>query len=130
MKTASLELSKELYELSGWEDTVWDWSTANGKLMYRTGSSMFHRDDYPAYDLGYLLRKLENIEETIILRYNNPARMGAVALPQWNGQYTVATARMQQRDYPIAATPEDAVASLCVALFKQGILTKEKPDEQ
>lgn len=131
MNVASLELCTELYGLSGWEaNHEWGFIAAHAE----TDPEPYEIDNgepvCPAYDLGYLLRQLENIEETIILRYNNPARMGAVALPQWNGQYTVATARMQQGDYPIGDTPEDATAKLAIELFKQGILTKEKPDEQ
>ncbi len=106
---ANQELCKELYELSGWTVLGFadGWHSGNGS---------------PAYDLGYLLRKLEDSGETIILRYNNPENMTAIALSDWNKQYTAATVSMTQGSYPIASTPEDAACKLAIELFKQGVL--------
>jgi hypothetical protein len=65
MNVASLEPCKELYELSGWNDTeFWyaetlnepphNWTLGNNRLTIgMTGGRQL-----PAYDLGYLLRKL------------------------------------------------------------------------
>jgi hypothetical protein len=46
--TASLELSKELYKLSGWEYLSHQWMSP-------------FDDEHPVYDLGYLVRKLSPI---------------------------------------------------------------------
>ena len=63
MNTASLELCKELFELSGWDGTAYEHELLNGKHYTRTlpVKEMTHFDQntyIPAYDLGYLLRKL------------------------------------------------------------------------
>src|SRR5947209_7446569 len=52
MTTASLELSKELFEVSGWEGTEKNHYSA----LKGDGKGNFSRDWIPAYDLG-ILRK-------------------------------------------------------------------------
>ena len=99
MNVASLELSKELYELSGWEAGYMDW----------------HYDEYvrrvgPKYDLGYLLRKLP--EQTHVYF------TGTSWATTWNKPYK---SRSTSSD-----SPENAAAKLAIELFKQGILTKER----
>ncbi len=68
MNVASLELCKELYKLSGWNDLEDAWhkgSPINGGDYV----SAYHGEDYekklflaPAYDLGYLLRNLTAVK--------------------------------------------------------------------
>jgi hypothetical protein len=63
--------------------------------------------DIPAYDLGYLLRKLP--QPYSIMAYST-GRLVAV-----QGEVTAT-----------ADTPEDAAAKLAIELFKQGILTRSE----
>ena len=57
---ANLELCKELFEISTWSSTekYWyqDWILQNSWKVGHLGQA--HEKNYPAYDLGYLLRKL------------------------------------------------------------------------
>lgn len=76
-------------------------------------------DDYsdwcPAYDLGYLLRKLKQG-----LKYGLDDIGIDLALDQWEARHkALGTPTICE-----ACTPEDAAAKLAVELFKQGILTK------
>lgn len=99
INVASLELCRELYELSGWEDgyeSTMDW---HQPVDGSRGA--------PAYDLGYLLRKLplgelRNRDGLYSAWQNNSANVA----PQY------------------AETPEDAACKLAIELFKQGVLTK------
>lgn len=98
---ASFELCKELYELSGWESGQW--------VNVNTGTKLDGR--YPAYDLGYLLRKLPTTEI-----YHGRNKTGDYKA-EW---------RFYGGDSKVirfwAATPEDAACKLAIELFKQGIL--------
>lgn len=110
MNVASLELSQQLYELSGWRNTTntfgssrerLDWiQTDNGKGWY-----------LPAYDLGYLLRRIPGY-----CHLEHSAETGKMLWMAYHSE--------QNTQY--AETPEDAVAKMCIELFKQGIL---KPEE-
>jgi hypothetical protein len=122
MNVASLKLCKELYELSGWIETpfAYDISYADNWLRHiedfpknsreRQGVSMI-----PAYDLGYLLRKLPMSVE---IRNHHLDKLKGVVRGGWAGD-------MMTRQHLMADTPEDALCKLCIELFKQGILTKE-----
>ena len=163
MNIASLELSKELYELSGWgynfhyygegkhDRTERMWRHWQAK---RTGSEWWTTlDDYdvmgdcrdpfdgrrptgithdvlervPAYDLGYLLRKLPPVIQ-------DPYDKVFKHLQLWiNGDATVHVGYVEPyaHDDKVAYaqhadTPEDAACKLAIELFKQGILTKEQ----
>lgn len=123
MNVASLELCKELYELSGWDDTTYYWHSlishdmkrwSDYKLQDYKPDSDFGMKVLPAYDLGYLLRKLQNglelDEVSLDLLYNN---------------YTCRTTWNRHKNYSEEAdTPEDAVCKLTIELFKQNILVK------
>lgn len=100
MDVANLDLCKELYELSGWGDATLDdmlplhpdWREVhppNPKLI----------NFIPAYDLGYLLRKL---------RYANTKA------------YIKADQKLEQ--LMMSERQEDYAASWLIELFKQGIL--------
>jgi hypothetical protein len=120
MNVASLELCKELYEQSGWNDTeydycrnkgdewdVWD-QTAQGEYSYPG----FERS-VAAYDLGYLLRKL-------------PDWLDWHLSPNPEVGYWMSSNNVEDNVPRVdAATPEDAAAKLAIELFKQGILHKE-----
>lgn len=68
----------------------------------------------PKYDLGYLMAKLpkrtEDIRDTVMLGRATDNR-------GWSVVYRDTVC--------IADTPEDAACELAIALFKQGILTRE-----
>jgi len=101
MNTASLELSKELYEVSGWD---------NGWYSY-WGRGVVARDSTeqricPAYDLGYLIRKFKGYGG-IEIRYGDTG--------------CIATSHVWSIE---SDTPEDAVSLLAIELFKQGILKR------
>jgi len=113
MNTANLELCKELYEVSGWRGTEKRWQ---GSLQFPDNCVAVLLDNCdgdgiaPAYDLGYLLRKLQ-------------------------GQKRASVSRLLSRDMWVAScvgirknceagTPEDAACKLTIELFNQSILTK------
>lgn len=122
---ASLELCKALYTRSGWNDTHWCWTSPNPQSAF-VGElpKDFAQRNYPllipAYDLGYLLRKLPSESWT-----------GFVSV---TGQRCQALAFMYGNASKIAEcsanTPEDATAMLALALFEQGLLYKEGGRQQ
>lgn len=135
MHVASLELCKELYELSGWDDCD-NW--ASHKDMAFISDDTFlemnpkWQKEAPAYDLGYLLRKLPAaITPAVDLKkvaikdmgtyflYIQKSHDGAVA--SYNKvQNSLATLYIKSAD-----TPENALCALAIELFKQKILTRE-----
>jgi len=121
MNVASLENCKELFELSGWTDVDLSGWTKDEYPEHNKGTFVSTSPIYgksftylcPAYDLGYLLRKLPsgyqlNLDTTMsgsrIYWFENFAGDGA---PQQT------------------STPEDAAAKLAIELFKQNILRPE-----
>jgi len=119
---ASLELSRELHELSGWEDTRYYYHSLISHDMKRW--SEYKLQDYrpdndfgmrivPAYTLGYLLRKLPNFTEVQNIGFDG------------ENEWRVMRHDVRRNPFCIARTPEDAAAKLCIELFKQGILQKE-----
>lgn len=126
MNVASKELCQELHELSGWSGGEYTWyETLKGVIEsgieaieseWGSGTPKFI---CPAYDLGYLLRKLPR-------RLNDDYRLTiqTVVFPQWCASYDelegIGCAHESYGD-----SPEDAAAKLCIELFKQGILGKE-----
>lgn len=136
MNVASLELCKKLYELVGWEDTLYyvyertdpkslvePHLIGNSKMgiTVRNASTGFDEDEYdiliPAYDLGYLLRKL-------------PATIDSDCLVvetldgDWYFHYLSDEYISDGRIYASAGTPENAAAHLAIELFRQGVLTR------
>lgn len=122
---AVLSICKELSEISGWGDTYWNYSRSSHYkdtepehpfVLGHRGSveTQELKERYPAYDLGYLLRKLpertENIRDTVLLGRATDNKV-------WSIVY--------QDLCCIADTPENAAAELAIKLFKQGILKKE-----
>lgn len=101
MNVASLDLCKELYELSRWDsdglDTPYDVSPTGDVSRSDMGG-----DDYeiiPAYDLGYLQRKLAHT-------HPYPKEITDSRIVEiWLAEY-----------------PEDAACKLAIELFKQGVL--------
>lgn len=110
MNTASLELSRKLYELSGWFDT--DFVVDPTSRATSITTAITNTEDapwLPAYDLGYLVRKIQS----------NGVMVRAHAGSQW--------VVMVNPDYIVYAdTPEDAVAMLCIKLFEMGVLKENQ----
>ena len=113
MNVASLELCKELYEVSGWKNTEYFYSSENKVHRTQIEDDDFYGEIWPAYDLGYLLRKLP--QPTYIYGLGD-----AYSYPQWIAKATHQNIVGEQK----AETPEDATAKLAIELFKQGVLTK------
>ncbi len=122
MNTANLENCKKLYELSGWTEAnnFWmlmvsgDWRIIPPDYP---AEIEINKACYPAYDLGYLLRKLQ--PELEYLRPNT-VQTGWVA--KW-----VET--NSEKDLIFAYTPEDAACLLAIKLFEEGILEPPKEVE-
>lgn len=119
---ASLELCKGLYELSGWSDCKFYWSmmVERGEEVPGEEYVMYNLHDYtnikhgqynfPAYDLGYLLRKLPT--DCLISVYE-----------QGKTYYCMKDTSGAESTYDVEAnTPEDAACKLAIELIKQGVL--------
>lgn len=129
MNVASLELCRELYGLSGWADASFyyyrdDKSGVAGIKQWHVQVDPTKEFVNHAYDLGYLLRKLAEVE-SVGIQFNHPDHRTALMPDRWMGKYVAYTVWMPQGGYPVADTPEDAACKLAIELFKQGILTKE-----
>lgn len=103
MNTASLELCRELYELSGWGE--------DGNQP-----DAWHDISTPAYDLGYLLRKLPG-RTSIIKLIDNYIAIHDEPSQIFNADFGYKF---------VADTPEDAAAGLAIELLKTGVLQKEQ----
>lgn len=101
MQTASLELSKQLFEVSGWYDH------ANG--VWPDDEA----DAIQKYSLGFLIRKLP-------AKYYNLTKV--VDSPEYIS-YIYKNGAIQQELGD--DTPENVLTKLCIALFEAGILTRE-----
>lgn len=139
MNVSSLELSKELYSLSEWAATEYQYAVREDRAtvptLVRSEAGKSWPDGYwtawPAYDLGYLINKLPptlhlnttDVKDLYIAksadcyiadyRYRAPdewAKGGG-----WWHRYDRA------KDVE-ATTAEDAVCKLAIVLFKQRLL--------
>lgn len=134
MNTASLELCKELYVLSGWgelgdvppPDKWYSFGKTNDNagITDRTsiGRDTHYLNSVPAYDLGFLLRKLP----AILNMPDGPHQLHLVK--DWFVEYQ--TYDLKKRHSVgiykfMADTPEDAACKLAIELFKQGVLQPE-----
>lgn len=116
MNVASLELSKQLWELSGWEDSFFYYNAENDVEDAAMARLMHPTRNCPAYDLGYLLRNLPHRIEF------KDFELHKVYDDDWTAAYTYQDEWVIHCD---ADTPEDAATKLCIKLFKQKILVKE-----
>lgn len=120
---ASLENCMTLHELSGWDETTFCHKTVltGDELEFRAISltedarvGANARFLCPAYDLGYLLRKLP--DQTLL---------GTLPTGSWVIEYNPTPGKFTHEFEFVADTPENATTKLAIELFKQGILTKE-----
>lgn len=128
MNVASLELCQNLYELSGWTlrrpeyDIEKAWRPtplASGDNYRLINIGPNTTKDIPAYDLGYLLRKLPAIRLEI---WHN----GHVVM-KWFPDGVASKLDKFKRGITVEAdTPEDAAVKLVMQLFKQKILKREQ----
>lgn len=129
---ASRELCEELYTISGWEDNSTDSRHYNGVTL-----SSGKVDSVPAYDLGFLLRKLP--DGVKLFRENLYISAEGDSREQWRiepGDCEYLTTGKEQIELPMgelgseypedvtADTPEDAAVLLCIELFQQGVLQR------
>jgi hypothetical protein len=129
MNVTSLELSKELYEISGWDGVDYSYCRNVGQEWEPWSST--EQSDYsypgfetgpPAYDLGYLLRKLPaDLPYEIETTTHFAALTIETDVDHWYASYSILDHDLHTAR---AKTPEDAAAKLCITLFKQGILKK------
>lgn len=111
MNVASLDLCKRLYELSGWDDVNATWQDFGTdqfplfQVVTNERMSVGGGMEFPAYDLGYLLRKLPNW--TNIEKWHEKAE---------GGLYLARGEDDLPHQYK-ADAPEDAAAKLCIGLF-------------
>lgn len=121
MTVADKDLCEELYKLSGWHDLEQYWEyypvTKESRLRKCALDNVLPRalPEFitPAYDSGYLLRKLP-VEIDGYWLFICPVR--PKKLSQWAATYT--------SKFPIskADTPENALTKLAIQLFKEGVL--------
>lgn len=120
---ACLDLCRELYELSKWENIYHRWSkNIYGKDVVIDTSAA--GSTVPAYDLGYLLRKLP---QNSWIGYTDTSGHRGYALAYtfaWNekGDYISKIAECR------ADTPEDAACLLAIELFQRGILKQDQEE--
>jgi hypothetical protein len=138
MNIASLELCKELYELSGWKgedcyQEIQKYNPYTGKLIKNASGinserpyivnyavSLAHINDQnrgeelitPRYDLGYLLRKLPPTSKIVKVSIINGETYGAIHVYKVNEPNLTIN----------ADTPEDCAAKLAIELIHQRII--------
>lgn len=120
MNVASLELCKELYELSEWgADGVRVAKYRKNGFLVTWGYMRLMKGEIPAYDLGYLLRKLP---AQFGKRGSNSAE--CLRLAKDKDRYLAGYIGVDLVwGFPCEAdTPEDAACKLAIELFKQGVL--------
>lgn len=140
MNVASLELCKELYELSRWEPDDRFWFDIDGKHSVHCGHEFIVGKEItefkgflaricPAYDLGYLLRKLPKYlrHAQDDLRFElMPQGYTKKGLSRWCAVY--ANIRGDIVFLEVADTPEDAACKLVIELIKEGIKPMTDPN--
>lgn len=116
MSLTGLELSTELYKLSGWDDCRWCFRDVSdtGTPHWLTDLHTHEHDQcFPQYDLGYLIRKIPAEHFDLVKVVDSPEYIYYI---RKNGAII---------DQIGADTPENATAKLAIELFKNGTLTKE-----
>jgi len=126
MHVAALELCRELHQVApDWTDTDYSWfiddmvpddqllglERAEPSIGARGSRISTVYSEVPAYDLGFLMRKVPNGYGLIKGVGGRWVAFDLITLQSHNGE---------RND-----TPEDAVVMLCIKLWRQGALAKE-----
>lgn len=134
MNVASRILSEELFKISGWGKTPWlyfkspsratDWSLITGEGYWEAvkSHSGLELNTLPAYDAGFMLRKLP------LITHHGGLAFGHVKDGTWYFNLTLTGIRADGRQSSFSSeadTLENALAKLSIELFKQGVLTQE-----
>lgn len=125
---AGLSHCEELYKVTGWSQTTCWWNIFKD---YDNGLPHILADTYrhqttdkhvPAYDLGYLIRRLPDY--CVMGDESDEDRGFQLRLDPFGGGWI---AEYPFGDWPQAVSdrPEDAVCALAIELFKQGVLSRE-----
>lgn len=114
MTTASLELCKELYELSHWgyneTDKVWCHGKLKNKGLIDTREV---HDHFPAYDSGYLLERLLPVTGVDLAYHHRDEQVYALS-PSY--------ADDDQTPHGTGESSASALTKLAIELFKQEVL--------
>lgn len=139
MNVASLENCEKLFKLSGWEVSDHYIQLHDPDAPIELLSEYDTRPDSkdykilaPAYDLGYLLRKLPkpaDLDEDLIYRQLDCGKpdylfLGYMGNDGWSCQYQIEESPLEEM-MGEAALPEDAACLLAIKLFEEGILTRD-----
>lgn len=132
---ARLDLCRRLLELSGWNTTIWSWYCDEARddepglnlsePSKVVGGVGYFDHQYPAYDLGYLLRALPEFfvsvrKDTGIHTRTHEHTTEYTATYKHTG---LEGNRFKNQDFTgVAETPEDAATTLAIALFEAGVL--------
>lgn len=114
MHFAEVELCRKLYDVSGWDDTSFKYvGGSRDNIQLRPRNKRITAPDVPAYDLGYLVRRL-------------PYPVSVTA----NQKGFVTTAAMMRHRPPFFnylardASPENSTVDVLLEMFKQNVLTR------
>ena len=124
MNVASLELCKELYELSGWSNTdnyhclMATTPKESWVVLDRAASKI---RNYPAYDYIYLLNKMPMGHP--VSKIYAELRSQRIFKDAWGISWRTEDDEVEV--YVESSNIVDAAAKLAIELFKQGILTRE-----
>jgi hypothetical protein len=120
------ELCRKCYEATGWKNTGRVWYSNAGKVhdiesVYVDGEVFDKSANVPLYSSDYLLGKLQETENSVLLRWNRDLG-GSAAMKAWGGKYCAGTFDMPQGEYPISDTPLKALLKLTLKLHEEKLL--------
>lgn len=110
VNVASKELCAKLKKLSGWSDTTFCWNGQIIPAFWPEEMRAHDVDSFPAYDLGYLLRRLP--QGSSISRGTDKRYYAECPVPI--GEMTL-----------FGSTPEDAACKLVIELLKSKVIDKK-----
>lgn len=130
LNVASIELCKELYEVSGWYQTEDVWAAFSDHkdmkpVIVRSDHGELGHQLYviaPAYDSGYLLRHLPG---HYVQKHGNESYRA-----HWHGHAPTKQQRELGHDHisgDSSSSPENALCRLAIYLFRMEIL--ERPEK-
>lgn len=124
MNVASQTLCNELYELSGWNEVNHYYVQHDDEYDLEYSTNMpIDGGIYPAYDIGYLLRKLPNTY------YGYYLDLSTTADETWVAEYFTNdfTPERPMSEYRAEGfTPEDAAAKLAIQLIRAGLVEVQR----